>query len=175
MKRRAPTAVARLVCAEIVASEAPERCRSTFLESVCFCANSMLDYIDFVLCWCCLPTIVCSITLACVLLSCFTGTHFDKFDRSGVSLAIISVTTSALMERGARPARPFTHFSNSFLLFLAPSFLHRRRSLRCFTGYYFIDEERSWLADWLAGWLTGCLAGWSCGWLVCYLAGRLAG
>ena len=111
LKRRAPTAVARLVCAEIVASEAPERCRSTFLESVCFCANSMLDYIDFVLCCCCLPTIVCSITLACVLLSCFTGQHFSNIDCSGVSLATISWTTSVPMLRGAPPPRPFTQFS----------------------------------------------------------------
>ena len=38
--------------------------------------------------------------------------------RCGASLAAISLTRSALMQRGARPARPFTHFSNSFLLFL---------------------------------------------------------
>ena len=47
VKRRAPTAVARLVCAEMVASETPERCRSTFLENVCFSANERLDFIDF--------------------------------------------------------------------------------------------------------------------------------
>ena len=75
MKRRAPTAAARLVCVEIVASETPERRRSTFLKNVCFSANENLDY-----------------------------------SRSGVSLAIISLTTSAPMLRGAPPARPFTHF-----------------------------------------------------------------
>ena len=48
LKRRAPTAVARLVCVEMIASETPERCRSTFLENVCFCANKRLDFIDFV-------------------------------------------------------------------------------------------------------------------------------
>ena len=47
IKRRAPTAVARLVCAEIVASETPERRRSTFLANVCFCANRRLDFINF--------------------------------------------------------------------------------------------------------------------------------
>ena len=75
MKRRAPTAAARLVCVELVASETPERRRSTFLKNVCFLANENLDY-----------------------------------SRSGVSLAIISLTTSAPMLRGAAPARPFTHF-----------------------------------------------------------------
>ena len=43
---------------------------------------------------------------------------FIDVGRSGASLATISLTTSAPMQRGARPARPFTHFSNSFLLFL---------------------------------------------------------
>ena len=47
LKRRAPTAVARLVCVEMIASETPERCRSTFLENVCFCAGKRLDFIDF--------------------------------------------------------------------------------------------------------------------------------
>ena len=75
LKRRAPTAVARLVCVEMIASETPERRRSTFLKNVCFSANENLDY-----------------------------------SRSGVSLAIISLTTSAPMLRGAPPARPFTHF-----------------------------------------------------------------
>ena len=75
LKRRAPTAAARLVCVELVASETPERRRSTFLKNVCFLANENLDY-----------------------------------SRSGVSLAIISLTTSAPMLRGAPPARPFTHF-----------------------------------------------------------------
>ena len=59
------------------------------------------------------------------------------------------------MQRGAPPARPFTHISNSFLLFLAPPascrFLQRCRSLWCFTGYYFIDEERSH-----AAWRSSC-------------------
>ena len=48
LKRRAPTAVARLVFAEMIASETPERCRSTFLENVCFSADKRLDFIDFV-------------------------------------------------------------------------------------------------------------------------------
>ena len=47
LKRRALAAVARLVPIEIVASETPERRRSTFLENVCFCANEKLDFIDF--------------------------------------------------------------------------------------------------------------------------------
>ena len=107
------------------------------------------------------------------------------------------------MQRGARPARPFTHFSNSFLLFVAPPaagpFFN---PLWCFTGYYFIDEERShaaWRsscaavhtffqlvfaifgsacllsAGWLSRWLVGWLAGWLVGWLVGWLAGWLAG
>ena len=50
LKRRAPTAVARLVCVEMIASETPERRRSTFLENVCFCANERLDFIDFACC-----------------------------------------------------------------------------------------------------------------------------
>ena len=75
LKRRAATAVARLVCVEVVASETPERRRSTFLKNVCFCPLVMLDY-----------------------------------SHSGVSLATISLTTSVLILRGARPARPFTHF-----------------------------------------------------------------
>ena len=44
LKRRAPTAVARLVCVEMIASETPERRRSTFLKNVCFCALVRLDY-----------------------------------------------------------------------------------------------------------------------------------
>ena len=51
------------------------------------------------------------------------------------------------MQRGTRPARPFTHFSNSFLLFLAPPASCR-----------------------LAGWLVGWLVGWLAGWLVLRLA-----
>ena len=52
-----------------------------------------------------------------MLLWCFTGRHFSEVDRSGVSLAIISLTRSVLIERGARPAHPFTHFSNHICLF----------------------------------------------------------
>ena len=112
LKRRAPTAVARRVCAEIIASETPERCRSTFLKNVCFCALVRLDYTHF--CEKCmfLVPLSGSITLTCVLLSCFTGQHFSNIDCSGVSLATISLTTSVLIMRGARPAGPFTHFSD---------------------------------------------------------------
>ena len=46
-ERRAPTAVARLVCVEIIASETQERRRGTFLKNVCFCAHKRLDLIDF--------------------------------------------------------------------------------------------------------------------------------
>ena len=35
--------------------------------------------------------------------------------RSGASLATIPLTTSAPMQRGARPACSFTHFSHVFL------------------------------------------------------------
>ena len=42
---------------------------------------------------------------------------FIDIGRSGASLATILLTTSAPMLRGARPARPFTHFSIEFLLF----------------------------------------------------------
>ena len=44
LKRRAPTAVARRVCAEMLASETPERRRSTFLKNACFCALVRLDF-----------------------------------------------------------------------------------------------------------------------------------
>ena len=44
----APRSMGTLVVNEIVASETPERCRSTFLEHVCFLANKRLDYNDFV-------------------------------------------------------------------------------------------------------------------------------
>ena len=47
LKRRAPTAVARLVCVEMLASETQERRRSTFLKNVCFCALVRLDFIQF--------------------------------------------------------------------------------------------------------------------------------
>ena len=52
-----------------------------------------------------------------MLLWCFTGTHFSEVYRSGVSLATISLTRSVLIERGARPAHPFTHFSNHICSF----------------------------------------------------------
>ena len=112
LKRRAATAVARLVCVEMIASETPERRRSTFLKNVCFCALVRLDYTHF--CKKCMLSVPLSgsITLACVLLSCFTGQHFSNIDCSGVSLATISLTTSVLIMRSARPAGPFTHFSN---------------------------------------------------------------
>ena len=113
LKRRAPTAVARLVCVEMIASETPERRRSTFLKNVCFCALVRLDYTHF--CKKCMLSVPLSgsITLACVLLSCFTGQHFSNIDCSGVSLATISLTTNVLILRGARPARPITHFSDA--------------------------------------------------------------
>ena len=101
-----------------------------------------------------------SISLACVLLSCFTGQHFSVINRSGASLATISLTTSAPIMRGARPARSFTHFSNSFLLFWAPLASCRMAG---------------WLFGWLAGWLLGSLAGWLVGWLAGRLAGWLVG
>ena len=47
MKRRAPTAVARLVVAELLASETPERCRSTFPDKVCFTPHVSVDLVDF--------------------------------------------------------------------------------------------------------------------------------
>ena len=113
LKRRAATAVARLVCVEMIASETPERCRNTFLGKACFCANKRLDFIEFVLRCCSFSPIRGSISLACVLLSRFAGTHFSDIDRSGVSLATISLTTNVLILRGVRPARPFTHFSDA--------------------------------------------------------------
>ena len=113
LKRRAPTAAARHVCIEIVASETPERRRSTFLKNVCFGALVRLDYTHF--CKKCMLSVPLSgsITLACVLLSCFTGQHFSNIDCSGVSLATISLTTIILILRGARPARPITHLSDA--------------------------------------------------------------
>ena len=106
LKRRAPTAVARLVCVEMIASETPERRRCTFLKNVCFCPLVRLDYIHF--CEKCmfLVPLSGSITLTCVLLSRFTGTLFNDIDHSGASLATISLTTSVPMLRGARHARP---------------------------------------------------------------------
>ena len=113
LKRRAPTAAARLVFVEIVASETPERRRSTFKKNVCCCALVRLDYTHF--CKKCMLSVPLSgsITHACVLLSCFTGQHFSNIDCSGVSLATISLTTNVLILRGARPARPITHFSDA--------------------------------------------------------------
>ena len=61
---------------------------------------------------------------------------FNDIDRFGVSLATISLTASAPMQHVTDPARSFTHFSDSFLLFLAPPASCR-------------------LARWLVGWLTG--------------------
>ena len=115
LKRRARTAVARLVCVEMIASETPERRRSTFLKSACFCALVRLDYTHF--CKKCMLSVPLSgsITHACVLLSCFTGQHFSNIDCSGVSLATISLTTNVLILRGARPARPYTPVSYTHL------------------------------------------------------------
>ena len=134
LKRRAPTAVARLVFVEMIASETQERCRSTFLGNVCFCANKRLDFIDFWVSLMLILPIRGSISLACVLLSCFTGTHFSDIDRSGVSLATISLTTSAPMQRGARPARPFTHFCKEICLLLSWPCSCGWRSSRCCSG-----------------------------------------
>ena len=113
LKRCAPTAVVRLVCVEMVASEAQERRRSTFLINVCFCALVRLDFTHF--CKQCMLSVPLSgsISLACVLLSRFTGTHLNDIDRSGASLATILLTTSVPMLCGAPPAPPFTHFSNA--------------------------------------------------------------
>ena len=49
MKRRAPTAVARLVVVELLASETSERSRNTFFEKVCFSPHVGVDLVDFVL------------------------------------------------------------------------------------------------------------------------------
>ena len=105
-KRRAPTAVARLVRVEMIASETPERRQSTFLKNASFCALVGLDYTHF--CEKCmfLVPLSGSITLTCVLLSRFTGAHFNDIDHSGVSLATVSLTTNVPMLRGARHARP---------------------------------------------------------------------
>ena len=48
LKRRAPTAVARLVDIEMVASGTQEDCRSSSLENACFSPNVSTDLIDFV-------------------------------------------------------------------------------------------------------------------------------
>ena len=42
------------------------------------------------------------------------------FNRSGASLATIPSTRNAPTQHGARPVRPFAHFSQLVLLFLAP-------------------------------------------------------
>ena len=70
------------------------------------------------------------------------------------------------MQRGARPARPFTHFSKSFLLFLAPP-------ASCRLAGWLVGWLAGWLAGWQAGWLAGWLVGWLAGWLVGWLAGWL--
>ena len=160
----------RLVCVEMIASETPERRRSTFLKNVCFCALVRLDYTHFckkthVVCalvrldytclhvalvlhwpafqqhrllWCftgyyfvddkrshaawrssCAPDFTlfrCYLltfklawlmwmAVLALLLWCFTGYHFTHFWCCGVSLATISLTTSAPMLRGARRPR----------------------------------------------------------------------
>ena len=105
-----------------------------------------------------------------MLLSCFTGTHLDDFDRSGGSLATISLTTSVPIMRGARRPRPYTHISNSYCDFLvAPSlsFTHISKARG--------SSRPPWLARWLADWLAGWLAGWPVGWLAAWLPGCLAG
>ena len=129
-----------------------------------------------------------------MLLSHFAGMHFSDFDRSGVSLVTLSLTTSAPMLRGARPARPFTHFSYSFLLFFAPPasclffidvgrpgaslasislttsapMLRGARPARSFTHFSnsFLLLFAPPASCRLAGWLVGWLAGWSAGWLL---------
>ena len=105
LKRRAPTAVARLVCVEMIASETQESCQSTFLENACFCANEV------------------------------------RFHRFCVSLMLILPNKRV----------DFTCFRVA-LVFHWHAF-HRHRSLWCFTGYYFIDEERSH-----ATWRSSCAA-----------------
>ena len=100
---------------------------------------------------------------------CFTGYYFIDDERS-----------HALWRSSC--AGVYTYFQLVFAIFGSAclmSFCRRCRSLWCFTGYYFIDDERShlvgWLAGWLAGWLVGWLAGWLVGWLVGWLAGWLVG
>ena len=113
-----------------------------------------------------------------LLLWCFTGYHFTHFWCCGVSLATISLTTSVLILHGARPARPYTHISNSYcdlLVVLSLPFTHISKARGAM--------RPPWLAGWLAGWpvgwlaarLLGWLAGWLLGWLAGWLAGRLAG
>ena len=92
IKRRAPTAVARLVCVQMIASETPERCRSTFLTNVCFCPHKRVDFNRFCVSLMFTLPLRGSISLACVLLPCFTGTHFSDIDRCAASLATISLT-----------------------------------------------------------------------------------
>ena len=105
-----------------------------------------------------------------LLLWCFTGYHFTHFWSCGVSLATISLTTSVLILHGARPARPYTHISNSYCDFwVAPSlsFTHISKARG--------SSRPPWLALWLADWLAGWLAGWPVGWLAAWRPGCLAG
>ena len=84
-----PAALRRLLVAEVVASETPERCRSLTLEKELFNPLVMLDLLGFASCRCSGSPIVCWQELARVLLSCFTGYHFSDIHYSGASLAII--------------------------------------------------------------------------------------
>ena len=105
-----------------------------------------------------------------LLLWRFTGYHFTHFWCCGVSLATISLTTSVLILRGARPARPYTHISNSYcdlLVVLSLPFTHISKARGA--------TRPPWLARWLADWLAGWLAGWPVGWLAAWLPGCLAG
>ena len=52
LKRRAHTAVARLVFVDMIASETRERCGSTFWENVCICPHGCADLSDFACRWC---------------------------------------------------------------------------------------------------------------------------
>ena len=54
-------------------------------------------------------------SLACVLLWCFTGTHFNDVHRSGASLATKRMTRTSLIMRGAPPVRSLAEISNAFL------------------------------------------------------------
>ena len=58
----------------------------------------------------------------------------NDIDRSGVSLATISLTTNAPMQRGARPACPFTHFCEEIYLLLSWPCSCGWRSSRCCSG-----------------------------------------
>ena len=105
-----------------------------------------------------------------LLLWCFTGYHFTHFWCCGVSLATISLTTSVLILHGARPARPYTHISNSYcdlLVVLSLPFTHISKAWGA--------TQPPWLAGWLAGWPVGWLAARLLGWLAAWLLGWLAG